>query len=154
MDWEFQFMHTITRKLKEANGSDGDGVELGSATQKLKDSRKVTRKYVIFNCLLIFPCGLSFSFPRNCVFFFFLGTHLFLVCDHVSVWLQGNLRKINVERVKNFWILSRFDVLVSGNCNAWLIWAEIVVPDLVLEFLTLWVPFGTYKFYFLIPYFS
>nr|POE44681.1 disease resistance protein adr2 [Quercus suber] len=30
---------------KEANGSDGDGVELGSATQKLKDSRKVTRKY-------------------------------------------------------------------------------------------------------------
>uniref|UniRef100_A0A7N2MT80 Uncharacterized protein n=1 Tax=Quercus lobata TaxID=97700 RepID=A0A7N2MT80_QUELO len=29
---------------KEANGSDGDGVELGSATQKLKDSGKVTRK--------------------------------------------------------------------------------------------------------------
>ena len=69
-------MHTITRKLKEANGSDGDGVELGSATQKLKDSRKVIRKCVIF----IF----------------------FLVRDYFSVWLQGNLRKINVKRVKNF----------------------------------------------------
>ena len=72
---------------------DDDGVELGLATQKLKDSRK----YVIFKHLLIFSCGFSFSQKLS----FFFGTHLFLVCDCVSVWLQGNLRKINVERVKN-----------------------------------------------------
>ena len=72
-----------------------DGVELSSATQKLKDSSK----YVIFKYLLIFSCG--FSFSQKLSFFFFFGTHLFLVCDYVSVWLQGNLRKINVERVKN-----------------------------------------------------
>ena len=76
---------------------DDDGVELGSATQKLKDPRKITRKYVIFKYLLIFSCGFSFSQKL-----FFFGTHFFLVCDYVSVWLQGNLRKINVERVKNF----------------------------------------------------
>ena len=97
---------------------------------------------------------LFFSQKLSSFLLFFLGTHFFLVCDYFSVWLQGNLRKINVERVKNSWILSHFDVLVSGNCNAWLIWAEIVVPNLVLEFSTLWVPFGTYKFCFLIPYFS
>ena len=34
--------------------ADDDGVKLGSANQKLKDSRKVTRMYVIFNYLLIF----------------------------------------------------------------------------------------------------
>ena len=78
---------------------DDDGVELGSATQKLKDSRKITRKYVIFKYLLILSCGFSFSWKLS---FFFFGTHLFLVCDYVSVWLQGNLRKINVERVKTF----------------------------------------------------
>ena len=81
-------MHTITRKLKEANGSDGDGVELGSATQKLKDSRKVIRKYVIFNYLLIFSCVFSFSFPRNCLlFFFFFLVHIFFL--YVTISLSG-----------------------------------------------------------------
>ena len=72
---------------------DDDGVELGSATQKLKDSRK----YVIFKYLFIFSC--RFSFSRKLLFFF--GTHLFLVCDYVSLWPQGNFKEINVERVKN-----------------------------------------------------
>ena len=51
---------------------DDDGVELGSATQKLKDSRK----YVIFKYLLIFSCRFSFSWKLS--FFFFW--HTFVSC--------------------------------------------------------------------------
>ena len=63
---------------------DDDGVELGSATQKLKDSRKITRKYVIFKYLLIFSC--RFSFSRKLSFFFFLAHICFL---YVTMSLFG-----------------------------------------------------------------
>ena len=49
---------------------DDVGVEPGSATQKMKDSRK----YVIFKYLLIFSCGFSFS---QKLFFFW---HTFFSC--------------------------------------------------------------------------
>ena len=50
--------------------------------------------------------------------------------------------------------LDNSQYLYLGNCNALLIGAEIVVSNLILEFSTFWVPFETYKFCFLILYFS
>ena len=65
----------------EAN--DDDGVEVVSKTQKIK---KGSHKDDLKACVCI-------------------QIHLnicFCVCDYFSVWLQGNLRKINVERLQSF----------------------------------------------------
>ena len=60
-------------------------------------------------------------FSQKLSFFSFL-VHICFLYVNMSLRLQGNLRKINIERVKKtFEILSHFGVLVSGNCNARLI---------------------------------
>ena len=82
---------TTTRSLGvsglEAN--DDDEVELVSETQKTeKDPTKITRKCV---CIYIYI-----------YVYIFIQTFCFCAFDIFSVWLQGNLRKINVERVPPF----------------------------------------------------
>ena len=77
-----------------------------------------------FIYLLHFSCGFSFSFPRNFVLFF---CALVLLCYYFSVWLQGNLRKVNVERVQ---CLSNMGWNISSR-------------------LSYWVPLETIKFVFL-----
>ena len=77
-----------------------------------------------FIYLLHFSCGFSFSFPRNFVLFF---CALVLLCDYFFVWLQGNLRKVNVERVQ---------CLTNMGWNS-------------SSRLSYWVPLETIKFVFL-----
>ena len=85
---------------------------------------------VILFLLLLF---LSIYFISHVDFpFLFLETVLFfgalvLLCDYFSVWLQGNLRKVNVERVQ---CLSNMGWNISSR-------------------LSYWVPLETIKFVFL-----
>ena len=149
-------MHTITRKLRQrGQWQRWWWSRTGFSNSKIERFQEGHQKVCYFQLSISLLVCFPFLFPETVFFSSFFSGYTFFSCMWLFLCLAARKLKENwCRKGKNFWILSRFDVLVLGNCNAWLIWAEIVVPNLVLEFSMLWVPFGTYKFCSLIPYFS
>ena len=103
---------TTTRSLGVSGfeaDDDDDEVELVSENQKTeKDPTKITRKCVCNVYIYIY------IHPKIC----------FCAFDIFSVWLQGNLRKINVERAPPFKPWKLISILV---CIMYVIYAYACV---------------------------